>query len=402
MKKSLILLMILAISISMAVTYSLAGCKIATATETTAAAAVTTAAAETTAAAAVTTAAAETTANAAAAQGSSTNPIKGLLSNIKGKQIHVIYLSNETMSTWQSVSNIFLKSLVERAGGICDVFTANSDAQKQAQQYEDAIVAKPDIIVTKPVDSTAIIPAVQKVNAANIPILSIDVKPDGGTLLTHIQTSQTDLGKLNAAFIGQYFKKLGVKALVISINGQTEASNSQERQKGFNDEAKSQGNITIQYEAKDDWDNVKAMNSTLDLMQKYPQTNAINCQSDAMLQGITQALKQLGKLYPAGDPKHIVICSIDGANNAIAMIKDGTIDHDSEHNSALHADIAVKVIIDYFHGYTIPNPIIFPAFDITKDNATDPMRWGNLDVKDVANWPVMNQDRYVMQTPPAQ
>ena len=69
------------------------------------------------------------------------NPLAGKL-NIKGKQIYVIYLSNETMSTWQSISNIYMKQLVESAGGKCDVFTADSDSQKQAQQFEDAIVKK--------------------------------------------------------------------------------------------------------------------------------------------------------------------------------------------------------------------------------------------------------------------
>jgi ABC-type sugar transport system substrate-binding protein len=341
-----------------------------------------------------------TTVNAASAQGTAGNPLAGLL-NINGKQIYVIYLSNETMSTWQSVSNVFVKSLVERAGGKCDVFTADSDPVKQAQQYEDAIVKKPDIIITKPVDSAAIVPEVQKVNAAGIPILSIDVKPDGGTLLTHIETSQTDLGKLNADFIGAFYKKLGTRAEVIVINGQTEASNSQERRQGFMDEVKVLGNIDILQEYKCDWDNVKALNATNDAIIKYPQCNAIQCQSDAMLQGITQGLKQNQRLFVAGDPKHIVICSTDGDATCISMIKQGLIDHDAEHNSALHADIAVKVIIDYFHGFKIPNPIMFSALDVQADNINDPMRWGNLDVKNVANWPVMNQDKYVMQTPAA-
>jgi len=325
------------------------------------------------------------------------NPLAGKL-NVNGKQIYVIYLSNETMSTWQSISNIYMKQLIEEAGGKCDVFTADSDSQKQAQQFEDAIIKKPDIIVTKPVDSTAVIPAVQKVNEANIPILSIDVKPDGGVLLTHIQTSQADLGRLNAKYIGEYYKKLGKRAKVIVINGQTEASNSRERRDGFNEEAAKQGNMDILFEAKCDWDNMKAYNSVLDLIQKYPECNAINSQSDAMLKGITQALQQQDRLFPAGDPKHVIITSIDGDATACDMIRKGWVDHDAEHNSALHVDIAVKVIIDYFHGFKIKNPIVFAAFDVVKSNVNDSMRWGNLNVNDVAHWPPVKQDRYVMQT----
>jgi ribose transport system substrate-binding protein len=325
---------------------------------------------------------------------------KGLL-NISGKQISVIYLSNETMSTWQSVNNLFLKSLVISAGGTCDVYTADSDPVKQAQQFQDAIVKKPDIIVTKPVDSAAIVSSIQAVNTAGIPILSIDVKPDGGKELTHIETSQEDLGALDAKYIGEYYKKLGKRAEVIVVNGQEVASNAQERRSGFMDQVAREGNMDILSELYADWDNVKSLNATLDLISKYPNANALHSQSDAMLQGILQGLKQKNALFADGNAKHIVITSIDGAPNGLQAIRDGYVDHISEHNSALHADIAVKVIIDYFHGYIIPNPIMFPAYEVTKADVDDPIRWGNLDVKKVDTWPVMNETQYPMQTPPA-
>jgi ABC-type sugar transport system substrate-binding protein len=325
---------------------------------------------------------------------------KGLL-DINGKQIYVIYLSNETMSTWQSVNNLFLQSLVRSAGGKCDVYSADSDPVKQAQQFQDAIVKKPDIIVTKPVDSAAVVSSIDAVNTAGIPVMSIDVQPDGGKELTHIETSQEDLGALDAKYIGETFKKEGKRAEVLVINGQEVASNSQQRRNGFMDEVTREGNIDILAEVGANWDNTQSLNDTLDLIARYPQFNALHSQSDAMMQGILQAMKQKNVLFPVGNSKHIVVTSIDGAPNGLQGIRDGYIDHISEHNSALHADIACKVIIDYFHGYIIPNPITFPCYEITKADVNDSIRWGNLDVKKVDTWPVMNETQYPMQTPPA-
>jgi ABC-type sugar transport system substrate-binding protein len=146
------------------------------------------------------------------------------------------------------------------------------------------------------------------------------------------------------------------------------------------------------------WDSTKAMNATLDALQRFPDANTIFVMADCMLSGVIEALKTQSKLFPVDDERHITIVSVDADPSGVKYLKEGYVDFIAEHNAALHSDIAAKVIIDYFHGKQIPKQIYFEPFGVTKDNVNDPNRWGNYDFKDINNWPVMKHDRYVMQT----
>ena len=57
----------------------------------------------------------------------------------------------------------------------------------------------------------------------------------------------------------------------------------------------------------------------------------------------------------------------------------------------------IHIFTDMVHGYDIPETIFFDTTARTKDNIAD--AWGNMDVKGVADWGVMEQDIYTMQTP---
>jgi ABC-type sugar transport system substrate-binding protein len=319
---------------------------------------------------------------------------------VNGKQLSVVYLANEASSAWQVASTGFLKNLIERAGGKCTVLSADLKPESQDQQARDLLVTKPDFVVLKPADSSAIVPALRQLNEANIPVLSVDVRPDaGGQTLTHIQSDQLKLGGLGAKYLADTFRREGRTGQVISIMGQLEIVLGRERQAGFEEEAAKNSDVLtmLDYKVEAKWTNELAYTATKDGFTRYPEANAIFVMSDCMLVGVLQALRELDKLYPVGDPRHIAIASIDADENGIKAIRDGYLDVAVEHNAALHSDIAVRAIIDYFHGKAIPAEIIFEPFVVDKSNVDDPARWGAADMKAVDKWPPMKHDRYVSQ-----
>lgn len=328
------------------------------------------------------------------------DPAKPLV--INGKQIHVAYLSNEASSAWQVAGTGFLKNLIERAGGKCTVLSADLKPELQMQQARDLLVTQPDFVVVKAADSGAIVPAIRQLNGGKLPVLSLDIRPDPGCeTITHIQSNQFELGGLGAKYLADEFRKAGKKGQVISIMGQLEVAIGRERQQGFEDVAAKNTDVLtmLDYKVEARWTNEGAYTATKDGFTRYPEANAIFVMSDCMLVGVIQALRELGKLYPIGDPRHIAIASIDADENGIKAIRDGHLDVAVEHNAALHSDIAARVIIDYLHGYTIPKEIVFEPFVVTKQNVDDPARWGAADLKAVDKWPPMKHDRYVGQYP---
>jgi ABC-type sugar transport system substrate-binding protein len=256
--------------------------------------------------------------------------------------------------------------------------------------------------VVKPTDSAAIVPAIRQLNQAGIPVFSLDVRPDPGCeIFTHIQSDQLRLGGLGAQYLADNFRKAGKTARVISIMGQLEIALGRERQAGFEAAASENSDVMrmLDYKVEAKWTNELAYQAAREGFTRYPDANAIFVMSDCMLPGVLQALRDLDKLYPAGDPRHIAIASIDADENGVKAIKDGFLDVSVEHNAALHSDIAARVIIDFLHGKTIPKEIIFEPFVVDTSNVNDPARWGAADLKTVETWPPMKHDRYVSQYP---
>jgi ABC-type sugar transport system substrate-binding protein len=328
------------------------------------------------------------------------DPAKPLV--INGKPVNIVYLSNEASSAWQVAGTGFLKNLIEKAGGRCTVLSADLKPEQQAQQAQDLLVTKPDVVVVKPADSGAIVPAIRQLNQAGIPVLSLDVRPDPGCeTFTHIQSDQLQLGGLGAQYLADGFRKAGKTAKVISIMGQLEIVLGRERQAGFEAAAAENSDVMqmLDYKVEAKWTNEGAYQATKDGFTRYPDANAIFVMSDCMLVGVLQALRELDKLYPVGDPRHIAIASIDADENGVKAIRDGYLDVAVEHNAALHSDIAARVIIDFLRGKTIPKEIVFEPFVVDTSNVNDPARWGAADLKTVGTWPPMKHDRYVSQYP---
>lgn len=316
------------------------------------------------------------------------------------KPVRVVYVSNENASVWQSIGTEYLKTLVEKNGGICQIFNPENDSQKQAQMIEDALVLNPDVLVVKPIDAVGVVPSLQKANAEGIPIIALDTGVEGDVkLLTHIQTDQYSLGSLNAEYVSAVASKSGVDAKVVTVLGDITSTIARDRQRGFNETAAKKGNVTILAETESKWDPNTAYTATTDMFTRFPDANAVFIQADCMQDGVMQALRELGRLVPLGEDGHVTVVSVDGDPSGVKYISEDFCDQCTEHNAALHSDIAFKVIVDYIHGYEIPPTLYFPTTVIQKADLSSPDRWGTMDVSKVREWDVMTHDRYIMQTP---
>ena len=134
-----------------------------------------------------------------------------------------------------------------------------------------------------------------------------------------------------------------------------------------------------------------------DMMTAHPDANTVFCSADGMGIGAVQALTDMGYTAKVGEEGHITFVCIDCDPNGCKNVAAGIIDQEAEHNAALHSDIAFKVIVDYLHGYEVPEAVLFETTARNADNISE--AWGNMDVKNVANWGWTDQDIYVLQTP---
>lgn len=319
---------------------------------------------------------------------------------IDGKQMHIVYLANEVQTPW-SVSNVgFIENLVKRCGGRFTVYNAEAKAEVQAQQAQDLLTLDADFVMVKPVDSAAIVASLKELNKAGIPLLAIDNYPDeGADLVTVITSNQYSLGQVDAQWISDRYKVLGKDAVTVCMTGPMESQIALQRQRGFDETAAAAGNVQVREDLKLDcqWDSNIAYSSLLDALQRSPEINSVFVMGDGMLSGVISALKQADRFFPFGEEGHVAVLGVDATSDALGFIRDGSIDGSAEHNSALHADVAVRVVIDYLHGFEIPKEILFRSKVIDAANVDDPNNWGAMDLSKVDSWEPLKQDFYELQ-----
>src|ERR1700687_2817225 len=79
---------------------------------------------------------------------------------------------------------------------------------EQLSQVEDVIVKKPDAIVFIPVDYKALVPAVEKINAAGIPVTNITDRIAGGKVVAYVGADDYNIGLATARHL---LKQMGGK-----------------------------------------------------------------------------------------------------------------------------------------------------------------------------------------------
>ena len=108
-----------------------------------------------------------------------------------------------------------------------------ADADSQAQQIEQAIAQKPDVLVVLPQDGAALTPVAQKAERAGIPVVNIDrlfTAPDAATAT--VLGDNYQIGVLAANYITDELKCQGN---VVEIQGLAGISVTTDRTKGFTD-----------------------------------------------------------------------------------------------------------------------------------------------------------------------
>jgi ribose transport system substrate-binding protein len=91
----------------------------------------------------------------------------------------------------------------------------------KANQMEDLITKKVDLIIICPINAEAIVPVVKKANAAKIPVVALDLGSAGGEMASFIETNNVEMGQKGADFLAEQLKKKygAAKGSVVNLQG---------------------------------------------------------------------------------------------------------------------------------------------------------------------------------------
>lgn len=219
------------------------------------------------------------------------------------------------------------------------VLDAQNDSAREASQIEDLIQKKVAVIAINPTDSDAIVPTIKKINAAKIPVITVDRGANGGDIAAHIASDNVAGGMMAAEYVG---KRLNGKGNVVMLEGIAGTSAARDRGKGFRDGLKKFPGMTLVAVQTADFDRAKGLTVMENILQAQKQIDAVFAQNDEMALGAIQAIQA------AKRQQQMFVVGFDAIADALAAVTAGTmaatIAQQPKEMGRLAVEAAVKVV----------------------------------------------------------
>ncbi|HET9553502.1 MAG TPA: D-ribose ABC transporter substrate-binding protein [Anaeromyxobacteraceae bacterium] len=202
------------------------------------------------------------------------------------------------------------KAAAAKAGLDLVVLDAQDKPDKQVADVEDLVQKKVKVILVNPTDAAAVVPAIQRANAAGIPVITVDRAAAGGRVAFHIASDNVAGGKLAGALV---CKLLGGKGAAVELEGIPGSSAARDRGQGFNEALKA-GCPGVKVVARQtaNFDRAQGLSVMENVLQAQPKIDAVFAHNDEMALGALQAIR--------ASRKHIRLVGFDATDDAVKAV----------------------------------------------------------------------------------
>ncbi|OLB78790.1 MAG: ABC transporter substrate-binding protein [Actinobacteria bacterium 13_2_20CM_2_71_6] len=267
---------------------------------------------------------------------------------------------------------------------------SQNDITKLAANVKTLVAQGAKAIVMAPQDTAAVANTLDDLASKNIPVVSVDTRPDQGKVYMVVRADNKAYGQKACEFLG---KQLNGKGTVVEFEGDLASINGRDRSEAFGSCMKDKfPGIKVLAEETNWKGDVASAKLQNDLNQGA--VNGIYMQAGGVFLAPTIALlSQKGLLVAPDNPKHVFIVSNDGIPGEFDAIRKGQIDATVSQPADLYAKYALFYAKAALAGQkfqagptdhqstivTIPNGFEdqLPAPLVTKDNVDDKSLWGN-------------------------
>jgi ribose transport system substrate-binding protein len=235
--------------------------------------------------------------------------------------------------------------------------TVQDSIPEQLSEIEDAIIKRPGAVVFIPVNSKAMIPGIEKLNAANIPVVNITDRVLGGQVISFMGCDETNLAVNTGRFLLQ---KMNGRGNVVILEGRGGSENSFNRVAGYKKALAEFPNVKVLASQPADFQRVQALQVTENLLQSYPQIDGILAANDSMALGAIEALD-------AARRKALVV-GINGTKEAIDAIKAGKLLATGDCDGFTHGCLGTMAAVRHLRNLPVPKEFIFSLTVIESTN----------------------------------
>ncbi|HLK61243.1 MAG TPA: autoinducer 2 ABC transporter substrate-binding protein [Chthonomonadaceae bacterium] len=195
-------------------------------------------------------------------------------------------------------------------------------AEKQADIVEQAVANKADAIVVSPVDANAIIPSLDKAEAAGIKVFTWDADAPKSKRLFYV--AAVDDVQIGTDIAEALVKDMGGKGKVLLMSGQRTAENLNLHLKGIQDGLTKHNITQITPVVYNDDDNTKATSLAVQALQAHPDITGIACTNSVSPKAAGEALRKLNlvgkvKVWGLGLPSETKAYLLDGSVSGLYL-----------------------------------------------------------------------------------
>jgi ribose transport system substrate-binding protein len=290
----------------------------------------------------------------------------------EGKRVVVLATANTNpyIGAWTST---FAK-LATQAGMKVTTLSANYDAAVQAQQIDDAISQKYDLIVLCYINDQAVVPALTRAKAAGIPVIlyATPIKKDYEDLfLSYIGTNNSDLGRIAGENLVKALAEEGkTKARVVAITGLAQQTHVIARMDAFKAVLAQHPDIQLIDTEDGKWNTALTEKITGELLVRYNAQGGLDgvfAMADNQATGAIQAVQSAGLKLGVAD-KGIVVVASNCMKDGVLHIKSGEQYSTATQIPTEEAQAAVTKITAYFNGTPLQKYETIPVYGVTKSD----------------------------------
>jgi len=269
-----------------------------------------------------------------------------------------VFTKNQTNPFFQAVrvgADLAAKSLGAKT--LHYIPTKSDSISEQLSQIEDVVVKKPSAIVLDPVDYKAMVPGVEKINDANIPVVNFADHSAGGSFVSFVGGDDYRISLETARFL---LKTIGGKGNIVIIEGVKGTLTNAERIRGFKDALAENPDAKLVASQPGNFQRLQALQVMENLMQSNFQIDGVLAANDAMATGVIEALD-------AANRKAVVI-GVNGTKEAVDAIKAGKLLASGDYDGFIQGCVATMIAIRAARKQPVVKEIVLKPAVITKDN----------------------------------
>jgi ribose transport system substrate-binding protein len=270
--------------------------------------------------------------------------------------------------------NANLKKILEAKGVKVTLLSDNFEPELQNQHMDQAIAAKPDLLMVLASNPDSVVPALARAKAANVPTANLHARLGnaGEDLLTFsVVGDQRSLGRIAAMNLVAGLKKAGYeKGRVIVITGSMGTLIVKDRMEEFNKYMAKFPQYQVAPPQDGNWDPGESSKKTLQLLTKYKSQGGVQGaygMADYQATAIIQAANQLG-VKSGTSNGDLVVTAGNCTPTGIPAMKKGTLWSNATDSPIVESKEVAQRALEFLAGKDVPKTTQVTEEGFTAEN----------------------------------